>query len=121
MAKNRYKQAKKVFSISLGAGCRRFESCHSDHLFQKNRLKGRFFCVKSLFFSFTWPHSNCGQRGKMAALSLERKNAENGKIPNQSLTVGIMIYRRNTVLEIEFIHNVCYNYIDAVLSFISAI
>ena len=121
MAKNRYKQAKKVFSISLGAGCRRFESCHPDHLFQKNRLKGRFFCVKSLFFSFTWPHSNCGQRGKMAALSLERKNAENGKIPNQSLTVGIMTYRRNTVLEIEFIHNVCYNYIDAVLSFISAI
>ena len=32
MAKNRYKQVKKVFSISLGAGCRRFESCHSDHV-----------------------------------------------------------------------------------------
>ena len=55
------------------------------------------------------------------ALSLERKNAEKRKIPNPSLTVGIMTYRRNTVLEIEFIHNVCYNYIDAVLSFISAI
>ena len=27
----------------------RFESCHSDHLSQKNRLKRRFFCVKSLF------------------------------------------------------------------------
>ena len=26
MAKNRYKQAKKVFSISLGARCREFES-----------------------------------------------------------------------------------------------
>lgn len=57
----------------------------------------------------------------MAALSLERKNAEKRKIPNPSLTVGIMTYRRNTVLEIAFIHNVCYNYIDAVLSFISAI
>ena len=27
---------------ALGAGCRRFESCHSDHLSQKNRLKGGF-------------------------------------------------------------------------------
>ena len=45
MAKNRYKQAKKVFSIPLGAGCRRFESCHSDHLSQKNRLKKRLFKV----------------------------------------------------------------------------
>ena len=32
MAKNRYKQAKKVFSISLGARCREFESPHSDHM-----------------------------------------------------------------------------------------
>ena len=37
---------------ALGAGCRRFESCHSDHLSQKNRLKRRFFCVKSSFFQF---------------------------------------------------------------------
>ena len=35
---------------ALGAGCRRFESCHSDHLFQKNRLFRRFFCVKSSIF-----------------------------------------------------------------------
>ena len=35
---------------ALGAGCRRFESCHSDHLPSKNRQKRRFFCVKSLFF-----------------------------------------------------------------------
>lgn len=57
----------------------------------------------------------------MAVAPLVLRNAEDRKIPNQSLTVGIMTYRRNTVLEIEFIHNVCYNYIDAVLSFISAI
>lgn len=57
----------------------------------------------------------------MAAITAVQKNCENRKIPNQSLMVGIMAYRRNTVLEIEFIHNVCYNYIDAVLSFISAI
>ncbi len=30
---------------ALGAGCRRFESCHSDHLFQKNRIFRRFFCI----------------------------------------------------------------------------
>ena len=30
MAKNRYKRVEKVFSISLGAGCRRFESCRPD-------------------------------------------------------------------------------------------
>ena len=29
-AENRYKRAEKVFLIGLGAGCRRFESCHSD-------------------------------------------------------------------------------------------
>ena len=57
----------------------------------------------------------------MAVITVVRKNYENHKIPNPSLTVGIMTYRRNTVLEIAFIHNVCYNYIDAVLSFISAI
>ena len=27
---------------ALGAGCRRFESCHSDHLSWKNRLFGGF-------------------------------------------------------------------------------
>ena len=35
---------------ALGAGCRRFESCHSDHLSQKNRLFRRFFCVISSIF-----------------------------------------------------------------------
>ena len=57
----------------------------------------------------------------MAVAPLVQRNAEDRKIPNPSLTVGIMTYRRNTVLEIEFIHNVCYNYIDTVPSFISAI
>ena len=35
--------------IGLGAGCREFESPHSDHLSQKNRLFWRFFCVFVLF------------------------------------------------------------------------
>ena len=34
----------------LGAGCRRFESCHSDHLSWKNRLFRRFFCISDNFF-----------------------------------------------------------------------
>ena len=29
--KKRYKSPEKIFPVSLGAGCRRFESCHSDH------------------------------------------------------------------------------------------
>jgi hypothetical protein len=51
MAKKRYKQAKKVFPISLGAGCRRFESCHSDHLSSKNRLLGGFSALKVCFLA----------------------------------------------------------------------
>ena len=35
----------------LGAGCRRFESCHSDHISWKNRLFRRFFCVLGLIFA----------------------------------------------------------------------
>ena len=50
MAENRYKRAEKVFPISLGAGCRRFKSCHSDHFSLKNRLFRRFFCVISSIF-----------------------------------------------------------------------
>ena len=45
-----YKQAKKVFSIPLGAGGPGFESLHSDQLSLKNRLFRRFFCVNSSFF-----------------------------------------------------------------------
>ena len=51
MAKNRYKRVEKVFSISLGAGCRRFESCHSDHLSSKNRLLGGFSALKVCFLA----------------------------------------------------------------------
>ena len=36
---------------ALGAGCRRFESCHSDQISQKSRLFMRFFCVFCSIFS----------------------------------------------------------------------
>jgi len=60
MSKNRYKQAKKVFSISLGPSGRRFEPCHSDHKstvilielwwafsIPENRLKSDFSAVQA--------------------------------------------------------------------------
>ena len=36
---------------ALGAGGPGFESPHSDHLSQKNRLFRRFFCIFSLIFA----------------------------------------------------------------------
>ena len=44
MTKNRYKQAKKVFPISLGCGSRAFESRHSDQTPLKSvDFRGVFF------------------------------------------------------------------------------
>ena len=37
-----HKSPEKIFSHCLGAGCRRFESCHSDQLSSKSRLLGGF-------------------------------------------------------------------------------
>ena len=39
----------------LGARCREFESPHSDHFHQKNRLNRRFFCVFCSIFDL----NNC--------------------------------------------------------------
>ena len=52
---------------ALGAGCRRFESCHSDHLSWKSRLLRRFFCVNSSFFEVYLAAFYCGKRGKKSA------------------------------------------------------
>ena len=38
-------------ALALGARCRVFESPHSDHLLQENRLLGRFCCVKTFFLT----------------------------------------------------------------------
>lgn len=37
------------FGLGLGAGCRRFESCHSDQFSLKNRLFRRFFLITVRF------------------------------------------------------------------------
>ena len=80
MAKNRYKQAKKVFSISLGAGGPGFESLHSDHLSLKKRLFGRFFCVKSLILEIhltTFQLWSIGQIGGGCPTGYELKKQRN--------------------------------------------
>ena len=51
MAKNRYKQVKKVFSISLGSRDRAFESPHSD---QKTVIFYRKWLFFITFFSFSF-------------------------------------------------------------------
>ena len=55
MAKNRYKRAEKVFSISLGAGCREFESPISDqNVLMKDAAQKtpRFCAVFSHIYQF---------------------------------------------------------------------
>ena len=58
MAKNRYKQAKKVFSISLGPRGRWFETSHSDQKTRRNhKISAGFLCKlfefrKTLFFDY---------------------------------------------------------------------
>lgn len=46
-----YKAPQKIRFKRLGAGGPGFESPHSDHLSQKNRLFRRFFCIFSLIFA----------------------------------------------------------------------
>ena len=57
MAKNRYKQVKKVFSISLGAGGPGFESLHSDQKASPYRtclflLPESFRCTELCIFRY---------------------------------------------------------------------
>ena len=109
MAENRYKRAEKVFPIGLGAGGPGFESLHSDHLSLKNRLFRRFFCVKSLFFSFARPHFNYGQRGKMAIITAVQKNYENRQIPNPSLIGIAQVFSPQIRRKLEFSSIIPYN------------
>ena len=103
---------------ALGAGCRGFKSLHSDHLYKKNRLFRRFFCVKSSFFKLPLTTYQLWSESQNSGFALVQRNAEKLKISNTSLTVDIMAYRRNTALEIEFLHNICYNYIDPLPDYI---
>ena len=72
--------------ISLGAGGPGFESPHSDHLWQKNRLKRRFFCV---FCSVLKVWTIAVQRrfqGRKCGGHTNEDSRRNRQIPNPSLT-----------------------------------
>ena len=107
--------------ISLGARCREFESPHSDHLSQKNRLFRRFFCVFSSAFSILTIAILRWFKGQKSGGSMSKNSSRKRQIPNLSLTVEAMVYCRSATLEIEFVRGVCYNYINIFLSFSSAI
>ena len=82
-SENGYKAPEKVEKFlfkSLGAGCRRFESCHSDHFSQKNRLKRRFFCVISSIFEVCLTTSQLWserQNGRCTLGAEERRRPQN--------------------------------------------
>ena len=71
---------------ALGAGGPGFESPHSDHLTQKNRLKRRFFCVFcSIFVSWTIAVQRRFQ-GQKSGRHMIEDGRWNRQIPNPSLT-----------------------------------
>ena len=71
---------------ALGAGCRRFESCHSDHLSWKNRLFRRFFCVLSSIFAVLAIAVLRWFQGQKSSGSTSKDSRRNRQIPNPSLT-----------------------------------
>ena len=47
--KNAGKDTEKIYFNRLGAGCRRFESCHSDHDGVTRKMSHHFFSIHVLF------------------------------------------------------------------------
>ena len=94
---------------ALGAGCRRFESCHSDHLSWKNRLNRRFFCVFSSIFAvlaiavFRW------FQGQKSGGSTSKDSRRNRQIPNPSLTGVIAVFSLWIRQILEFSSLILYN------------
>ena len=75
MAKNRYKQVKKVFSISLGARCREFESPISDQnaLMKDAIQKTPHFCAAfSLSRNLVCTQEQTGSRTYMSEKTAKR-------------------------------------------------
>ncbi len=91
---------------ALGAGGPGFESPHSDHLSQKNRLFRRFSCVLSSVFwglmiaVFWWV------KGQKSGKSTSEDCHRNLQIPNPSL---IGVNSQNCALMIETTFNLRYN------------
>ena len=60
---------------------------------RKTAFLGGFSALLVQFLKRAWPHPNCGQSGKMAVATSVRRNAENRKIPNPSLTGVTRVFR----------------------------
>ena len=109
MAKKRYKQAKKVFSIPLGAGGPGFESLHSDQLSLKNRLFRRFFCVNSSFFGVCLTTFQLWSERRNGGNNCGAENCENRKIPNPSLIGIAQVFSPQIRRKLEFSSIIPYN------------
>ena len=71
---------------ALGAGGPGFESPHSDQLWQKNRLKRRFFCVFCSVFA-VWTIAVLRRfQGRKCGGHTNEDSRRNRQIPNPSLT-----------------------------------
>ena len=73
---------------ALGAGGPGFESPHSDHLSQKNRLKRRFFCVFYFVFKDRTIAVQQWFKGQKSGGSMSEDSCRNRQIPNPSL-IGV--------------------------------
>lgn len=108
-AENRYKRAEKVFPISLGAGGPGFESPHSDHLSQKNRLFRRFFCIFSLIFAILVIAVLRRFLGQKSGGHMIEDCSWRRQIPNLSLT-GVTAFSSLRIRQIlEFSRLILYN------------
>ena len=83
-----YKSIQKIWFKRLGAGGPGFESPHSDHFLQKNRLFRRFFCVFSSVFAVWITAIQRWFKGQKSGVSMSEDSRRNRQIPNPSL-IGV--------------------------------
>ena len=83
-----HKSPQKIWFKRLGAGGPGFESPHSDHLSQKNRLKRRFFCVFYFVFKDRTIAVQQWFKGQKSGGSMSEDSCRNRQIPNPSL-IGV--------------------------------
>ena len=104
-----YRRRNRYFTSLTTVGMRFKHTSKIELITQKNRLKRRFFCVKSSFFEFRLTTFNCGQRVKIAVLSSVQQNAEISKIPNPSLTGITFVFSPQIRRKLEFSDIIHYN------------
>ena len=82
----------------LGAGGPGFESPHSDHLSQKNRLKRRFFCVFCSIFAFGVIAVLWWFKGQKSGGSMSEDSRWNRQNPDPPL-IGVFIPKFHLTLK----------------------